>query len=148
MLDAVRGGGSGSRQLARGQVEVFQLSSIGETIHGNVTSPCGKARIARYDVTGVWDYTMRSNLDQRTHTGSLHLTMNGETVSGTMRMWDKTDSAVNSTFKADSLSFVRETGMQGTIQFFDLKRVGGKRFAGTFRNEGSVPDNGTITIAR
>jgi hypothetical protein len=101
-----------------------------------------------YSVTGVWDYTMRSNLDQRIHTGSLDLTMDGETVSGTMRMWDKTDSAVKGTFKADSLSFVRETGMQGTVQFFELKKVSDKGFAGTFRNEGSVPDNGTITIAR
>ena len=47
-----------------------------------------------YSVTGVWDYTMRSNLDQRIHSGSIDLTMDGETVSGTMRMWDKTDSAV------------------------------------------------------
>ena len=101
-----------------------------------------------YSVTGVWDYTMRSNLDQRIHSGSIDLTMDGETVSGTMRMWDKTDSAVKGTLKADSLSLVRETGMQGTVQFFDLKKVGDKRFAGTFRNEGSIPDNGTITIAR
>jgi hypothetical protein len=56
--------------------------------------------------------------------------------SGTMRMWDKTDSAVKGTFKADRLSLVRQTGMQGTVQFFELKKVSDKGFAGTFRNEG------------
>jgi hypothetical protein len=41
---------------------------------------------------------MVSNLDQRSHTGSMELTMDGEIVNGRMKPFDRTDSIARGRF--------------------------------------------------
>jgi hypothetical protein len=101
-----------------------------------------------YSVTGTWTLTQTSNLDHQAHPGSMTLTMDGQIVSGKMTTWDTTDSAVTGTFVADGLSLTRETGMEGTVQFIDMKKISPKEFSGTYRNEGKVQDHGTILLHR
>jgi hypothetical protein len=99
-------------------------------------------------ITGSWAFTQKSDLDHQAHPGSMTLTMDGEIVSGRMTTWDKTDSSVSGTFVADGLSLMRETGMQGTVQFIDMKKTRPDEFSGTYRNEGQVQDHGTIVMHR
>jgi hypothetical protein len=101
-------------------------------------------------ITGAWEFTQTSDSNHQPHPGSMTLTADGEVVSGRMTTWDKTDSAVRGMFVADRLSLTRETGMKGTVQFIEMKMNNANRneFSGTYRNEGTVQDNGTILMHR
>ena len=102
-----------------------------------------------YSVDGTWTLSQTSNLDHQAHPGFMTLTMHGQIVSGKMTTWDTTDSAVTGTFAADGLSLTRETGMQGAVQFIDMKKISPDKFSGTYRNnEGSIQDHGTILLQR
>jgi hypothetical protein len=76
------------------------------------------------------------------------LTMDGQIVSGKMTTWDATDSAVTGTFVAEGLSLTRETGMQGAVQFIDMKKISPDKFSGTYRNQGTIQDHGTFLLQR
>jgi hypothetical protein len=101
-----------------------------------------------YSVTGTWTYKMTSAVDHRSHSGSMELTMDGQIVHGRFKPFDGTDSAVTGTFATDYLRLTRETGMQGTVQFFELRKLSASKLSGSFRNEGPIKDSGTITLDR
>jgi hypothetical protein len=103
-----------------------------------------------YSVGGSWHYVMTSDVDNRTRKGDLHLTMEREIVSGKFVPFDDTDSAVQGTFVGDTLSFERQTKLDGheTDQSFLLTKENDSRFRGSYKNSGYYKDSGTIVIDR
>ena len=103
-----------------------------------------------YSVGGSWHYAMTSDKDHRTHKGDLHLTMEREIVSGKFVPFDGTDSAIQGTFVGNTLSFERQTKLDGheTDQSFQLTKENDRRFRGTYTNRGYYEDSGTIAIDR
>ena len=101
----------------------------------------------RYSATGYWTYTMRSDVSNSSHTGSMTLTQDGALITGVFEAFDKSKSGVKGSISGDTVELSRDTGLD-TVQTYRLARSGDRRLKGSFENVGKYPDRGSIELVR
>jgi TIR domain len=104
-------------------------------------------------VSGLWRYSMTSEMGGAPQGGDLELTMRGQLVAGNLKhTFDNTNGCVFGTYVDGTLKLSRPTGpvkeVIGTIQNYRLQKQGDDKFVGEFWNEKGWPDRGSIQIER
>ena len=109
---------------------------------------------APYSVSGVWWYSMNSDVSHNTTRGTLRLLMDGSSITGVLEnTFDKTKGIVQGEYTNNTLEMSRDTGLN-TIQNYTLRKVSGNKLQGEFWNVAKqsgqhfYPDKGTIDIER
>lgn len=97
-------------------------------------------------LTGQWKATLTSS-GGGVFSGTLIVVTNEDVVTGKFAISDLSDDKVTGIYDQTNLVLVRNTG-ETTLQTYYLKKVDENHFTGTYRNEGSVPDEGRIELVR
>lgn len=94
--------------------------------------------------SGQWKYKLVGS--GANWEGSFTLAVKGTSVTGTIETFDSSKGALKGTLNGDTLELSRDTGL-GTIQHYRFRGTGNV-LKGTYWNEGSYGDSGTIEISR
>jgi len=94
------------------------------------------------NVSGTWTVTFRGQTST-----TMTLQQSGNQISGNLVTTDGTPGFVAGTLIGSTLTLQRNTGMNNTIQRYQVT-VQGNSFSGTYRNQGRVSDSGTFTGSR
>ncbi len=101
---------------------------------------------SRSTVSGVWTFTMVSQVAGRTYNGTLRLTQDASIVTGEIDLPGGGNRAVNGTFDGETLELSRDVPSYSTVQRYVLTMKDGA-FQGRFWNIGTQADSGSIALS-
>jgi hypothetical protein len=108
--------------------------------------PPSKTKKLKKLLEGPWQATLTSSSDS-VFTGTLTIVTNADIITGAFTLSDSTASKVTGIFDGENLVLLRNTGAT-TIQSYAMKYIDENHYSGTYKNEGRVPDDGSIDLVR
>jgi hypothetical protein len=102
-------------------------------------------------LSGIWQYTLTSDVNHIALHGSLKIVMDGASVGGDFieDFPDGSSKGVHGSFNGVTLELARDTG-KNAMQNYYLTRQDDNRLTGSFRNVGAAEtrDDGSFIIVR